>query len=255
MPGPVRGSIGRRRHGVRQFTVHDRPDCTFAPMPLFARHLSALRLWCLFGSLMAAAACQAGAARPICTHVGPDGDVQRAMLADINLARTQPARFASIIEAYFATLDERGVYTHHDTHFRMREGRPAVREAIETLRHAPPLAPLRLVDCLSMGAQDHVADRGSKGATGHVGSDGSQHLDRASRYLSQRANCAENISYGRSTAREHVIALLVDDGVPSRGHRANILRPDFRTLGVGYGHHSAHGNMTVHLMCLNDVAS
>lgn len=33
----------------------------------------------------------------------------------------------------------------------------------------------------------------------------------------------ENLDFGNWSAVEIVIALLVDDGVPSRGHRANIL--------------------------------
>jgi uncharacterized protein YkwD len=42
-----------------------------------------------------------------------------------------------------------------------------------------------------------------------------------------------------------VIGLLVDDGVPSRGHRHNILSADARFAGVGCGHHTEYGTMCV----------
>jgi uncharacterized protein YkwD len=38
--------------------------------------------------------------------------------------------------------------------------------------------------------------------------------------------------------------LIVDDGVPNRGHRENIFNPDFRCLGVFTGHHKDFETMT-----------
>jgi uncharacterized protein YkwD len=58
--------------------------------------------------------------------------------------------------------------------------------------------------------------------TGHTGSDGSSVTDRISRHCSVRwVTHAENITYGNDSymARDAVIDLLIDDGVPSRGHR------------------------------------
>jgi uncharacterized protein YkwD len=39
--------------------------------------------------------------------------------------------------------------------------------------------------------------------------------------------------------------LLVDDGVPDRGHREALLRPDYRVTGVACGYHSAYHNICV----------
>ncbi len=47
----------------------------------------------------------------------------------------------------------------------------------------------------------------------------------------------ENISYGPDDGREVVLQLIIDDGVPDRGHRANIFSPGFRLAGVVCGPH------------------
>lgn len=38
--------------------------------------------------------------------------------------------------------------------------------------------------------------------------------------------------------------MIVDDGVPNRGHRENIFNPDFRCLGSFTGHHKDFETMT-----------
>jgi len=44
-------------------------------------------------------------------------------------------------------------------------------------------------------------------------------------------------------ARAIVLDLVVDDGVPSRGHRKGIFNPVYDTVGVAYGPHSTFGRM------------
>ena len=51
---------------------------------------------------------------------------------------------------------------------------------------------------------------------------------------------AENISYGGNTARGVIIQLIVDDGVPGRGHRVNIFSPTYRFVGVGCESHARY---------------
>lgn len=50
----------------------------------------------------------------------------------------------------------------------------------------------------------------------------------------------ENISYGSDSAMDVVLALLVDDGVPNRGHRVNIFNDSFDTVGVFTDDHNAY---------------
>ena len=63
--------------------------------------------------------------------------------------------------------------------------------------------------------------------------------------MDQQGYTGENISYGDDNARNIVIQLLVDDGVPSRGHRKNILNFKFDEVGVSVGKHSGYGSMCV----------
>jgi uncharacterized protein YkwD len=120
-----------------------------------------------------------------------------------------------------------------------------VREAIAFLRLQEPLPPLSWSDGLWLAARDHALDQGRTGATGHDGSDGSTMITRIARYGRWLQTAAENIEYGSEDAREVVIALIVDDGVPSRGHRTNIFAPTLRVMGVACGPHARYRRMCV----------
>jgi uncharacterized protein YkwD len=69
------------------------------------------------------------------------------------------------------------------------------------------------------------------------------------RHGSVTGESGENINFGAETGREIVIGLLVDDGVPSRGHRANIMDPAYSVVGVAIGPHK-----TIRTMCTMDFA-
>ena len=56
---------------------------------------------------------------------------------------------------------------------------------------------------------------------------------------------AENISAGEDEARAVVIQLIVDDGVPGRGHRTNLFNPDLHQAGAGSAPHREYRVVTV----------
>jgi uncharacterized protein YkwD len=130
-------------------------------------------------------------------------------------------------------------------YLRTDEGAAAVREAIASLKARRPAAPLRWSRGLTAAARDHVRDQGPIGGLEHRGTDNSDPARRASRYGRWIQGVAENIAYGENPAREVVIQLLVDDGVPDRGHRDNILDPDWRAAGVACGPHRRYRQICV----------
>jgi uncharacterized protein YkwD len=128
---------------------------------------------------------------------------------------------------------------------RTREGVAALDECIRELENARPLPRLSPNRGLSLAARDHVQDQGPIGNIGHSGSDGSSPTSRIERYGQWELTAGENISYGYADARKIVAALLIDDGVPSRGHRKNLLNGSFRVVGIGMGPHRVYRDMCV----------
>ena len=172
------------------------------------------------------------------TAIAQPTALERGILAETNRARTDPAGYAAGLEEMLAWF-EGDVLVFPDRPLRLRtaEGPEAVREAIAFLKAQSPLEPLTWSDGLWRAARDHARDQGRTGGTGHGGSDGSTPWDRMARHGQLINTGAENIDYGSETAREVVIALIVDDGVPDRGHRTNIFATTLRTMGAGCGPH------------------
>ncbi|MFY7839982.1 MAG: CAP domain-containing protein [Lacibacter sp.] len=70
----------------------------------------------------------------------------------------------------------------------------------------------------------------------HVSSSGKNFVQRIQAV--GRYSCgAENIFNGSFSGLEALIALLIDQGVPDRGHRMNILDPRFQLIGVSFINH------------------
>ena len=50
-------------------------------------------------------------------------------------------------------------------------------------------------------------------------------VTRVEKYGSWSGSIAENIDMGNSNALDVITALIIDDGVPNRGHRNNLFDP------------------------------
>jgi hypothetical protein len=98
---------------------------------------------------------------------------------------------------------------------------------------------------LAKAARDHVIDSNKNGIVGHTSSDGSGMGKRIQRYTKLEGMSGENIQYGKQSAQEVILALIVDDGVASRGHRTNIYQKGFKKIGTWTGDHPKFGQHTV----------
>ena len=179
----------------------------------------------------------------------PDG-MARQMLAETNLARTAPRRYAGHLQ------EMRSLY--HGKAYRMpgsgavlmtSEGVAALEEAISFLSKQKPLPPLAWSQGLAEAAADLVRDQGKAGEVGHDGNSGGMQK-RIESHGKWGGRIAENIGYGPDTARFMVISLIIDDGVPDRGHRKNIFNPDFQVAGAACGPHPVY-----RIMCVMDFAT
>ena len=75
--------------------------------------------------------------------------------------------------------------------------------------------------------------------------DGSNVTERVNRHSDYASYIGENISYRAGGGEETVIRLVVDDGVPTRGHRDNVFNGDFNYLGLGVHDHPTWDNCVV----------
>jgi uncharacterized protein YkwD len=176
--------------------------------------------------------------------------LEREVLREINLARTQPATYAAFVDDIKRYYKGKLLERPGEPTILTEEGLSAVLEAARFLRAVKPVPSLTPSRGLSLAAKDHVSDQGPRGAIGHRSRDGSQIGDRINRFGRWLNAFGENISYGEITARMIVVVWIIDDGVPDRGHRQNIFNPDFRVAGIAYGDHA-----TFKSMCVIDFAA
>lgn len=170
---------------------------------------------------------------------------ERAVVQEMSDARVQPKAYARHLRAlrpYFeGTLWNRPGRVP----LRTEEGVKALDEAIAFLETQRPMGPLRFNEGLALAARRHAQDIGPRGGLEHVGSDGARLSGRLNRLGTWHGLIAENIGTLEEDPRQLVIQLLVDDGVPGRGHRLNVFNPDLHQAGAGSAPHREYRTVTV----------
>lgn len=175
--------------------------------------------------------------------------VEADVLIEINFARTRPGAYADLLQGRRGLF--RGLVYHEPgaVPLRTQEGTAALDEAVAALRATAPMAPMVASAGLRRAARFHADDLGPGGLVSHESSDGTPFGPRLARFGRFRGSTAENISFGPATGREIVAQLLMDDGVPSRGHRTNLLQPRLREVGIAVGPHARY-----RVVCVMDFA-
>ena len=147
------------------------------------------------------------------TAAAAPGNFAQQMLAETNLARTQPLRYAGYIRELRRHFQGKSYGLPGTTDRVMTgEGVAALDEAVRYLSKQAPLPPLTWSAGLSEAAADLVRDEGQTGAVGHSGSRSGDMRQRIERHGSWKGRIAENIGYGPDTARFMVMQLIIDDG-------------------------------------------
>jgi uncharacterized protein YkwD len=186
-----------------------------------------------------------------CAWMKPE---EREMIYEINKLRTNPCSYLVYIEPL---LDEaknklkiygKGnknysvTYTTNFTngteqkqtdttwHYTNEEEVKALESLIGDLKKLKPLSLLYPDKGIYKAAQKHAADQDAHHwQLMHTGSDGSMPWDRITKFSPAMAFGNENLAghYPMASAREIVIQLLVDSGIPGYGHRYNLLDPQW----------------------------
>jgi hypothetical protein len=175
--------------------------------------------------ILSAAAFLLAAAAPVAACAGQFDD---AVLAELNQARQHPAEYARSLQ-FQRVADARDDADPN-----------ALAEAIEFLERQAPLEPLRRDPRLDAAAADHVSAQGASGQVGH-----GEFARRMRSHVMGASLAGEDIYYGEQGPSEVVRRLIVDKGVPDRGHRANIFGAAFQAGGVSCGPHAVYGSMCV----------
>jgi uncharacterized protein YkwD len=101
-------------------------------------------------------------------------------------------------------------------------------ELVNAERAKAGCSPVKLNATLTKAAQAHSADMAAHQNMSHTGSDGSDPGERITRAGYSWSTYGENVAYGYSTP-EKVMA----GWMSSPGHKANILKCEFKEIGVG----------------------
>lgn len=179
-------------------------------------------------------------------HTFAASSLEQEVLAELNLARTDPRGYARHLREFRSYFQGKTyLLPGADMRIITHEGVAAVDEAIRFLQRQKPLAPLTWSPALSRAAGELAHEQGDTGATGHVGRASGGLKERVERHGRWGVLLGENINYGPHDARGVVMGLLVDDGVPDRGHRDNIFTPQFRRVGIACNGHRQYGTVCV----------
>lgn len=178
---------------------------------------------------------------PVCAAT----DFERQVLATLNAVRADPDAYAVDLERYRAFYQGRILrLPDGGIPFRTQEGVAPLLLAIPFLHAQPHMAPLEQSGLLEEAARVHARYQSETGTTGHYERAGFGPGERVAA-LGGGVEVAEVITYGPRDPAEMIRQLVIDDGVPDRGHRRILFDPSLRYAGVACGPHRQYRTMCV----------
>eukprot|EP00347_Sterkiella_histriomuscorum_P007078 403350336 len=169
-----------------------------------------------------------------------------------NQIRQNPKILIPYLQQLFASIVGNTMYPDgHNQGIDTFEGPSAVLEAINFLNSTEPLGPLTWDQYLADACEYLVEDIGPKGLVQHENSNGetfSQRVANFTRVQNEQENrnpvYGENLFFGNEPAQNILATLIIDDGLPGRGHRKNIFTPYYTRTGGFSGPHSIYQEMS-----------
>jgi hypothetical protein len=171
----------------------------------------------------------------------------RQLVEEINLARTNPAAYASKVQEYIPHFQDKILkMPDQRVAIKTQEGAAAYEECVNFLRSAEP-------------TEAHVPSRGLTRIANDFLS-GVQSVDPSQigtidmnaiidKYGSFQGNFSRAMEFGGSTQEQVVINLLVSDGDKSRSQRDALLNPILKRVGVAQGKHDIYRTVTIIVSC------
>ena len=163
----------------------------------------------------------------------------KKVLDSVNLARTEPKKMALIINDDYKAKTNLATNVHTIWNTLWNEKAPAqFDEAISALNGLTPVGKVTLDLGLTYAAWKHARWLAEvKKGIDHTGENGSTPNDRAAPYSDgKQFNMGEIIldnAISLRTVDDLIAAFVIDDGLPKRGHRYNLLSSTYSKAGVG----------------------
>ena len=169
-------------------------------------------------------------------------------MAKTNELRTNPLSFVPYfneIKAQFTHATNPNIRVlPSGTLLLTNEGPAAVDEAIAYCQNAAAVPAMQWDQLLGFASKVLADEQGPTTQTGHTGPNGSTMQSRIETFGQWQTTIGENIAYGNTNAQEIIAQLFIDDGVASRGHRVNLMKPEFLFMGARSGPHGQYNHMT-----------
>ncbi|MBK8521980.1 MAG: hypothetical protein IPL54_14305 [Chitinophagaceae bacterium] len=152
---------------------------------------------------------------------------EKEVIYILNLIRTYPALFARTVLKQYPGLSGNG-YLADDTYY--------YKSLVDTLLLLQPMNMLYPDKSCFNSAKSHAYQSGISGYVGHERKTPDSKL--------KKHYYGECCDYGRKDALEIVLSLLIDEGIPSLGHR-DICLSSYTKVGVSIQPHKKYGTNAV----------
>jgi len=163
--------------------------------------------------------------------------LEQGVLDELNRVRTDPVGYAKWMEESGKNLPYRS------------EEPKAIPEAIKALKSTSPLPAFKFSDGLSNASRAQVKDQLPTGDFNHGNID-----KRVRRFGTLGGGVGENYTILEGNAKSMVLSWIIDDGIPDRGHRWNILSKRFNFIGIACGEYSKPSKFEGQSLCVTTFA-